>query len=137
MIDLLLRFHTTPSPKWVTLPMQTYAVDRILLLYGGGNDSQGPPCFFTCIITRFYLLISFARGVSIQLCWLAHARKAEWNRPPHSKEVESMVDRPSLEQLTGLALGNYHLQQMLEDTSWGPIYMATATDRKNYIVRFL
>src|SRR5262245_6803150 len=48
-----------------------------------------------------------------------------------------MVDRPSLAQLTGLALGNYHLQQMLEDTPWGPIYMASATDRKSYIVRFL
>jgi len=55
LTNLSLRFHTTSSSKWVMLPMQTYAVERILLLYEGENDSQDLSRFFTSIIIRFYL----------------------------------------------------------------------------------
>src|SRR5690348_9221912 len=83
-------------------------------------------------------MILLARGVRIQLHWSVRTRGELNGIARHTvKRLICMVDRPSLAQLTGLALGNYHLQQLLEDTPWGPIYMASATDRKSYTVRFL
>ena len=48
-----------------------------------------------------------------------------------------MVEFASWEQLNGAVLGQYHLQQLLEQHQWGPIFLATDSSRQTYSVRFL
>ncbi|HEY4389381.1 MAG TPA: serine/threonine-protein kinase, partial [Ktedonobacteraceae bacterium] len=48
-----------------------------------------------------------------------------------------MVEYASWEQLNGTVLGQYHLQQLLEQHQWGPIFLATDSSNQTYSVRFL
>jgi eukaryotic-like serine/threonine-protein kinase len=48
-----------------------------------------------------------------------------------------MVEHASWERLKGAVLGQYHLNQLLEQHQWGPIFLATDSSNQSYSVRFL
>lgn len=48
-----------------------------------------------------------------------------------------MVERAFLEKFTGATLGNYHLEQLIEQSKWGPVFLASSRIGTSYIVRFV
>ncbi len=48
-----------------------------------------------------------------------------------------MVERTFLEQFTGATLGNYHLDQLREQSKWGPVFLASSQAGTSYIIRFV
>ncbi len=48
-----------------------------------------------------------------------------------------MVERTFLEKFTGATLGNYHLEQLIEQSKWGPVFLASSRGGTSYIVRFV
>jgi hypothetical protein len=49
-----------------------------------------------------------------------------------------ITERLSFDKLIGTTLGNYHLSQIIEQSNWGPLFLArTDTATTMYLVRFL
>ncbi len=48
-----------------------------------------------------------------------------------------MIERPFLEKFIGATVGNYHLEQLLEQSKWGPIFMASSRAGTSYVIRFV
>jgi serine/threonine protein kinase len=48
-----------------------------------------------------------------------------------------MVERAFLEKFTGATLGNYHLEQLIEQSKWGPVFLASSRTGTSYIIRFV
>jgi serine/threonine protein kinase len=48
-----------------------------------------------------------------------------------------MMERTSLEKLTGAVLGNYRLDKLIEQNKWGPIFLASTKTGTNYVIRFV
>lgn len=48
-----------------------------------------------------------------------------------------MIERTFLEKFIGATLGNYHLEQLLEQSKWGPVFMASSRAGTSYVIRFV
>ena len=48
-----------------------------------------------------------------------------------------MVERPSLEKLTGTVLGSYRLEKLIEKSKWGPVFLASTKTGTSFVVRFV
>jgi serine/threonine protein kinase len=48
-----------------------------------------------------------------------------------------MVERISVAQFTGATLGNYRLEQLIEQSKWGPVFLASSRIGTSYIIRFV
>jgi eukaryotic-like serine/threonine-protein kinase len=48
-----------------------------------------------------------------------------------------MIEGTFLEKFIGATLGNYHLEQLLEQSKWGPVFMASSRDGTSYVIRFV
>ncbi|MBV9615766.1 MAG: protein kinase [Ktedonobacteraceae bacterium] len=48
-----------------------------------------------------------------------------------------MVERAFLEQFTGATLGNYRLEQLIEQSKWGPVFLASSRTGTPYTIRFV
>ncbi|MBA2391782.1 MAG: protein kinase [Ktedonobacteraceae bacterium] len=48
-----------------------------------------------------------------------------------------MIERPFLEKFIGATVGNYHLEQLLEQSKWGPVFMASSRAGTSYVIRFV
>jgi eukaryotic-like serine/threonine-protein kinase len=48
-----------------------------------------------------------------------------------------MVERTFLEQFAGATLGNYRLEQLIEQSKWGPIFLAQSQVGTSYVIRFV
>ncbi len=48
-----------------------------------------------------------------------------------------MGERASLEKLTGAVLGSYRLEKLIEQSKWGPVFLASTKTGTSYVVRFV
>ncbi len=48
-----------------------------------------------------------------------------------------MVERASLEKLTGTVLGTYRLEKLVERSKWGPVFLASTETGAGYVIRFV
>ncbi len=48
-----------------------------------------------------------------------------------------MVERISVEQFTGAILGSYRLEQLIEQSKWGPVFLASSRTGTSYVIRFV
>ena len=48
-----------------------------------------------------------------------------------------MVEHASWKQLNGATVGQYHLQRLLDQHPWGPIFLANDSSNQAYTVRFI
>jgi eukaryotic-like serine/threonine-protein kinase len=48
-----------------------------------------------------------------------------------------MIERTFLEKFIGATLGSYHLEQLLEQSKWGPVFMASSRTGTSYMIRFV
>ena len=48
-----------------------------------------------------------------------------------------MIERTFLEKFIGATLSNYHLEQLLEQSKWGPVFMASSRAGTSYAIRFV
>ena len=48
-----------------------------------------------------------------------------------------MDERPSIEKRIGAVLGNYRLERLIEQSKWGPIFLASTRTGTNFVVRFM
>ena len=56
----------------------------------------------------------------------------------YESEGQMIIERSSFDKLIGTTLGNYHLSQIIEESSWGPIFLArTETVATPYLIRCL
>lgn len=48
-----------------------------------------------------------------------------------------MVERILVEQFIGATLGNYRLEQLIEQSKWGPVFLASSRTGISYVIRFV
>lgn len=48
-----------------------------------------------------------------------------------------MGERASLEKLVGAVLGNYRLEKLIDQSKWGPTFLASTRTGTNFVVRFM
>jgi serine/threonine protein kinase len=48
-----------------------------------------------------------------------------------------MIERTFPEKFIGATLGNYHLEQLLEQSKWGPVFIASSRAGTSYVIRFV
>src|SRR5438128_4993306 len=56
----------------------------------------------------------------------------------YESEGKMIIERSSLDKLIGTNLGNYHLSQIIEESIWGPVFLARIeTIATTYLIRCL